>query len=178
MDGDAGAAQFPDDEPRLAGRPRPLTARERRTVVIVVAAPLVVALGALLVVGAPFGAGVGEVLVATVVYGGLTALAAGFVAVDRLQDRQCPACGERAGRTVATCPGCGYDRAGRPRFRCDEGHGPYLDPGVCGCGRRLKPAAPARGVGREVVAMLRIGAWLLAVLVGIGLVLRVLESIG
>lgn len=178
MDEGGRPAPRPGDEPRLAGRARALTTAERRTVAAVAAAPFGLALLVLLVLGARLGAGLGEVVVATVVYGGLTALAAGFVAVDRLQARQCPACGDRAARGVETCPGCGYDRAGRPRFRCDEGHGPYLDPGVCGCGRRLKPAAPARGVGREVVAMLRIGAWLLAVLVGIGLVLRVLESIG
>jgi hypothetical protein len=156
-----------------AGR---LTRTERRTVLVAAAAPVVLALVVLLPVGAMLGAGIGEVLAATLVYGGLLGLAAGFVTVDRLQARRCPRCRRRNGRGDARCASCDYDLVARPRFACDERHAIHLDDvELCDCGRRLKPLPPVRGVGREVAVAVRFGVWLLALLVGIGLALQLLE---
>jgi hypothetical protein len=122
------------------------------------------------------GAGFGEVVAATVVYGGLLGLAAAFVTVDRLQARWCPRCHRRGERGEARCAGCDYDLAHRPRFACDERHAIHLDDTeLCACGRRLQLLPSARGVGREVAVSLRFGAWLLVLLIGIGLALRLLE---
>jgi hypothetical protein len=153
-----------------------LTRAERRTVLVAALAPLALALLVLLPIGAMLGAGFGEVVAATVVYGGLLGLAAAFVTVDRLQARRCPRCDRRARRGEARCPGCDYDLVDRPRFACDEGHAIHLDDTeLCGCGRRLEPLPPVRGVGREVAVSLKLGAWLLVLLVGIGLALRLIE---
>jgi hypothetical protein len=164
-----------DDGPTAARRAAPLTRRERLVVVGAGLVPLVVALVVLGVVAGPLGAGPGEVVVAALVYGGLLGLAVAFVAVDRLQARQCPRCQQRVGRGPATCPVCGYDLATRPRYACDERHRAYLDPGLCACGRRLHLLPAAQGLGRQVVFMLKLGAWLLALLLGIGVLLQVLD---
>jgi hypothetical protein len=155
-----------------------LTRTERRTVLLAALAPVVLALLVLLPVGATLGAGFGEVVAATVVYGGLLGLAAAFVTVDRLQARRCPRCRRRNARGEARCAGCDYDLVGRPRFACAERHAIHLDDHVvlCDCGRRLQPLPPVRGIGREVAVALKVGAWLLVLLVGIGLALRFLEG--
>jgi hypothetical protein len=153
-----------------------LTRAERRTVLVAAAAPIVLALVVLLPIGAMLGTGFGEVVAATVVYGGLLGLAAAFVTVDRFQARRCPRCRRRGERGEARCAGCDYDLVERPRYACDERHAIYLDDvALCDCGRRLQPLPPVRGVGREVAVSLKLGAWLLVLLVGIGLALRVLE---
>ncbi|MDX1509838.1 MAG: hypothetical protein R3249_00680 [Nitriliruptorales bacterium] len=161
------------------GTPRPwrgrdaLASSERRTVAIASAAPSVV----VLLVLTPFAimgrATFAGVIAAAAVHGSLLGLAAGFVTVDRLQARQCPGCATRSARGVPTCPTCGYDLVARPRWVCDQRHDVHIDPGLCPCGRRLRPLPPGRGIGREIVVMLKIGAWLLAFLMGMGVLLRV-----
>lgn len=132
--------------------------------------------GLLLVLLLPFAllgpATVGEAVSAAAVYGVLLGLATGFVAVDRMQARQCPACTTRVAKGADSCPACAYDLENRPRYVCDQRHEVFLDPGLCPCGRRLQPLPPARGIAREIVVMLRIGAWLLAFLIGVGVMLR------
>jgi hypothetical protein len=153
-----------------------LTRPERRRVLVAALAPVVLALVVLIPVGTVVGAGVGEIVAATIVYGGLLGLAAGFATVARLQARRCARCQRRTERGEHRCSGCGYDLLERPRYVCSEGHAIVLDDDeLCGCGRRVRQLPTARGVGREVRAMVRFGAWLLALLIGIGLVLRVLE---
>lgn len=154
----------------------PLTPTERRRALLAGGVPVLLAV----VVLAPFAvvgpATVVDVVVAAVVYGGLVGLAAAFLYVDRVHARQCPRCGRRGEQGVARCPGCGYDLQHRPRYACDQRHRLYLDPGLCECGRRLQELPTARGIGREVVVMLKFGAWLLAFLVGMGLLLRYVGS--
>jgi hypothetical protein len=174
---DEGAGP-PVDEPASARtrRAAPLTREERRTVVLAGVAPVLLALLVLLPIGAATGAGIGEVVAATAVYGGLLGLTAGFVTVDRLQARRCPRCHDRARRGTPRCPACGYDLVERPRYACDERHAIRRDDDeLCACGRRLMRLPSARGVGREVAFMLKLGAWLLALLLGIGLALQLLE---
>lgn len=164
-----------DDGPVAARRAAPLTRRERLVVAGAGLVPVLLALVVLGVIAGPLGAGPGEVVAATFVYGGLLGLAVAFVAVDRLQARQCPRCQQRVGRQPASCPVCGYDLEARPRYACDERHRAYLDPGRCECGRRLHQLARVRGLGRQVTFMLKLGGWLLALLLGIGVLLQVLE---
>lgn len=158
-------------EPRTARR-APLGRRERWFVVLASVGPIAVAM----VVLSPFvllGEATGAELVAAgLVYGGLIALAAGFVTYDRLQARQCPRCTYRNRRGTDRCPGCGYDLVERPRWRCSEGHEVRLDPGLCDCGRRLQPISTPRGIGREVRGMLVVGGWMLVFLLVVGLVLN------
>ena len=77
----------------------------------------------------------GEVVWSAVVFGGLLSLAAGFVVVDRLQALRCIACGRvnlssaRVPTVATTWPRC--------RWRREERHGVFIDPGLCDCGRRL-----------------------------------------
>jgi hypothetical protein len=160
------------------GRAAPLTATERRRTVLYALAPILLTAIVLTPVAIARGSGVGDVVAAAVVYGGLLGLAAGFVAVDRFQARQCPRCQVRREPGEEVCAACGYDLVHRPRFACDERHVVYLDPGRCDCGRRLQPLAVVRGLGREVLFMLKLGGWLLALLLGIGLVLQLLERTG
>jgi hypothetical protein len=175
-------ADEPDEDrtppPAVLRQRAPLTAAERRTAAAVAVAPVLLAA----VVLAPFAvwgpATAGDVVSAALVYGGLLGLAAGFVYVDRVHGRQCPRCGRRGHRGEAACPVCGYDLAHRPRYACEERHATYLEPGLCECGRRLHEQPVARGVGREVAVVLRIGGWLLAFLLGIGLLLQLTGPAG
>lgn len=166
-----GGTSAPADGPRRPGR-GPLTTRERWLVAAWAAAPIVLAALVLAPFVATGSASVVEWAAAALVYGGLVALASGFVAHDRLQARQCPRCTARSRRGVAACPACGYDLAERPRWRCPDRHEVYVEPGMCPCGRRLVRVAPPRGIGREVAAVLRAGAWMLAFLVAVGLALQ------
>lgn len=164
------------DGPSPATRADPLTADERRLVAVAAVVPVPVSALLLVPVALVTGAGPAQVVAAAVVYGGLLGLAAAFVTVDRLQSRQCPRCHERNGRRAVVCPVCGYDLEQRPRFACDERHAAYLDDaGLCACGRRLKPVPVARGIGAQVVFAVKLGAWLLAFLVGVAVLLRLLE---
>lgn len=172
-----GTRDTPPPSNVLHRRP-PLTAAERRRAVLVGLLPIPVA-AVLLAPFAVWGAATtADVIGAALVYGGLLGLAAGFVYVDRVHARQCPRCGVRSPRGTATCPGCAYDLAGRPRFACDERHVVYLEPGLCECGRRLQPLPVARGIGREITLMLKIGAWLLAFLLGMGFLLQLAGPAG
>lgn len=167
-----GVATPEPEGPAVAG-PRPaLTSRERRRVALWAVAPFFVSL----VVLAPFAmlgpATAGDVVGAALVYGGLLGLASGFVAVDRTHARMCPRCGERNPRDRERCASCAYDLAERPRFACEQRHAAYLEPGLCRCGRRLQQLPTVRGVGREVAFILKVGAWLLAFLLGVGLLLQ------
>lgn len=174
MDGDgAGPAEEGTPPPAQLQRRPPLTAGERRTAAVVSLAPVVLAALVLVPFAVRGPATAGDVVAAALVYGGLLGLAAGFVYVDRVHGRQCPRCGRRGERGESRCPGCGYDLEERPRFACEERHATYLEPGLCACGRRLQPLPVARGIGRELAVMLKIGAWLLAFLLGLGLLLQV-----
>jgi hypothetical protein len=164
-----------DDEPARATRPAPLTAAERRTVAVAAIGPIIVAAAVLTPVGMWMDAGIADVIGAAIVYGGLLGLAGAFVAVDRLQSRQCPRCRTRNPRRTESCPWCGYDLQARPRYTCTERHGVFLEAGLCDCGRRLQVLPTARGVWPEVRMILRIGGGLLVFLVAVGLVIQVLE---
>lgn len=167
-DSDAGG-------PRRVTRHAPLTGRERRLVALAAIVPIGLAVVVLVPVAAVTGASGADVAGAAVVYGGLVGLAAGFVAVDRLQARQCPSCRRRVTRHDDRCDDCGYDLVARPRFACDERHGIYLEEGLCDCGRRLKRLPTARGVVREVAFVLKLGAWLLVFLFGVALLLQAMD---
>lgn len=117
-----------------------------------------------------------DVLTASLVYGGLLGLAAGFVYVDRLHARGCPRCGVAQASAATACSRCAYDLAARPRYACGDGHATYLDAGNCSCGRRLELLPAARGVGREVVLSLKFGGGLLVILLGVGLLLHSLGA--
>lgn len=157
------------------GSPARLDRRERRLVAGAAAGPVLLAVLVLGPVAVATGAGAGDVVGASLVYGGLLGLAAAFVAVDRLQDRQCPACRRRPHRRADECV-CGYDLRRRPRYACGQRHALYLDGGVCDCGRVLEPLPTARGVVPQVVVVLRIGGWLLGFLVLAGVALHLLEG--
>ena len=158
-------------------RAAPLAGSEKRLVALAALGPVVAAAVVLVPIAAAVGAGVADVVVGAVVYGGLLGLAAAFVTFDRLQSRQCPRCTERHGGATV-CAACGYDLGRQPRFVCDERHLVALEPGLCPCGRRLRELPTARGIHREVVFVVKLGVWLLALLIGIGLVLRLLEGAG
>jgi hypothetical protein len=163
------------DAPALLGSPDRLTGRERRVVAASAGVPVLLAVLVLAPVALLTGASAGEVAGAALVYGGLLGLAAAFVAVDRLQARQCPRCHRRRERGASRCP-CGYDLRRRPRYACDDRHAIYLEEGLCECGKRLHLLATARGVGPEVLVVLKIGGWLLAFLLGVGVLLNLLEG--
>ena len=163
--------------PATAGPRRDrLTSRERWLVVAAALAPIALAVVVLVPIAMGTNSTAGDVLVAAVVYGGLLGLASGFVAVDRIQARQCPRCTTRNLRRATACEDCGYDLVRRPRYTCSERHQVHLSPGMCDCGRRLHEVEVARGIGREVRFVLRAGAWLLAFLVVVGLLLRNLPA--
>lgn len=156
-----------------------MTGRERRTVALAALAPVLLTALVLTPVALATTITGADVAGAAVVYGGLLGLAAGFVAADRVQARQCPRCGERSPRDAAGCDACGYDLARRPRFACEERHLVHLDrrgDGRCPCGRPLEPLPTARGVGPQVVAAVKAGGLLLAFLLAVGVVLNVLEG--
>ncbi len=174
---DADDAPTPPDatataEPRIVLRPGPLEGAERRRVAIAAVAPVAL----VFVLFLPFviwgAATLGAVAGGALVYGGMLALAAGFVMADREQGRQCPACLHRNPRKAPNCDGCSYDLAARPRFACQERHRVHLDPGMCACGRRLQQLPGSGGIGREIAVILKVGAWLLAFLVGMGLLFQ------
>ncbi len=175
------------EPPVEARRAAPLTRREKLMVAAVAAAPvavMIVVLGPIALVTALTAA---DVFGSALVYGGLLGLASGFVATDRLQARQCPRCrtrqpNERGGwryRGPDRCERCSYDLVERPRYACPERHRAFLDDGGdgrCPCGRHLEPLPVVRGIGPQVVATVKIGAFLLAFLIAMGVVLRVLEG--
>lgn len=153
-------------------RRRRLNRAERWTVAVAAVAPVILAAIVLTPIAIVTSASAGDVVVAAIVYGGLLGLAAGFVAVDRLQARQCPRCATRNLRRATACEECGYDLVRRPRYACSERHEIHLEPGLCDCGRRVQELEVARGIGPEVRFVLRAGLWLLAFLVVVGLLLR------
>lgn len=153
-----------------------LNATERWTVAAAALAPVALAAVVLTPIAVATSSSATDVAVAAVVYGGLVGLASGFVAVDRLQARQCPRCATRNLRRARVCEDCGYDLVRRPRYACTERHAIHLTPGLCDCGRRVHELEVARGVGPEVRFMLRAGAWLLAFLLAVGLALRFVAS--
>lgn len=157
--------------------PRPqLSGAQRRRVALAALGPVLLAALILLPFALRGGYGARDVVVGALVYGGLVGLAFAFVVVDRAHAWQCPRCGARHERQSGACDTCGYDLDERPRFTCDERHAVYLDPGTCDCGRRLQPMGQVRGVGREVMVAIVVGAVLLGFLLIVGVVLRVLES--
>lgn len=149
-----------------------LTAGERRGVALWTVVPVLLVAGALLALVAAGRLGVVDVVVGTVLYGGLLGLTAGVVAHERATAGHCPRCGTDGVRGATTCATCDYDLAHRPVHVCPEGHERRRSPGLCTCGRRLVERRPAPGVGRSVRRTLWAGAWLLVFLVGTGLLLR------
>lgn len=164
-----------ENEPRLLARRPPLSSTQRWRTVLAGVTPILLAA----VVLTPFAilgsAGVADVVAAALVYGGLLGLAAGFVYIDRVHARMCPRCGTTNPSDRSRCGSCDYDLDGRPRYACEERHAVYLDPGLCACGRRLQRLPVARGIGREIVFILKVGAWLLAFLMGVGLLLTLVD---
>lgn len=166
--------------PVQARRAAPLTRRERWLVAAWSFGPVVAVAVLLAPVALVTAATAGDVVGTAAMFGGLLGLAGGFVAVDRLQARQCPRCRTRHPRgATGRCGACGYDLEERPRFACPERHAVFLDDGGdgrCPCGRWLEPLPTTRGVGPQVLATLKIGGLLLAFLVVVGLLLRLLEG--
>lgn len=165
----------PAEHPAPQRAPGPLTPAERWLVAGAALAPVAVAAVVLVPVAAGAGAGPGDVVVAAAVYGGLLGLAAGVVTFDRVQARQCPRCRRRSSRADDVCGACGYDLRRRPRWVCAERHRVHLEPGLCACGRRLAAVEPTPRPWREVRWTLLAGAWLLALLLAVGLALRLLS---
>lgn len=149
-----------------------LTGSERWVVAGAALAPVALAAAVLAPIAVVTSASAGDVVGAALVYGGLLGLATGFVAVDRMQARQCPRCTTRNLRRATACEDCGYDLVRRPRYACTERHQIHLVPGLCDCGRRVRELEVARGVGPEVRLVLRAGLWMLAFLVVVGLLLN------
>lgn len=158
--------------PRVRVRADSFTRREKRLVAFGAVGPVVLALVVLAPIGWLNDASVVDVIIAALVYGGLVGLAGGVVVADRLQARQCPACATRNARDASMCSACAYDLEARPQFTCEEKHAMHVEPGLCECGRRLRQAPQPRGIGREIRAILKAGAWLLVFLVLVGLVLE------
>jgi hypothetical protein len=158
--------------PRGRAERSPLDSAERRKVIIAAVLPAFLAAVVLTPVAVFGGASAGDVVVASLVYGGLLGMTAGFVTYDRLQARQCPRCAQRHPRRASTCVDCGYDLATAPRYACAERHEIYLEDGLCDCGRRMQSLPTARGIGPEVVWVLKAGAWLLVFLVLVGVILQ------
>lgn len=148
-----------------------LTATERRRTWWVGLAPVVVVTTALVVAASAGAATLGDIILGAVLYGGLLGVTGAVVSHERAHAAHCPRCDAsgRVGRPV--CAECGYDLAARPLYRCDQRHGRYVEPGLCGCGRRLQRIERVRGVGREVKRTLWAGAWIAAFLVGVALLL-------
>lgn len=164
---------MPESSSTSAGVTRDrLTSYEKRVVALAAAAPVVLAAVVLTPVAVMTSSSAGDVVVASLVYGGLLGLASGFVAVDRMHARQCPRCTTRNLRRATACEDCGYDLVRRPRYACSERHEAHVSPGLCDCGRRLQEIDVARGVGPEVRFMLRAGVWLLVFLVAVALLLQ------
>ncbi len=153
-------------------RRQPLTVRERWLVALAAVVPVPLAALVLLPFALLGPADAADVVAAALVYGGLLGLAGAVVTVDRAHAWRCPRCGRRGERGTSVCAVCGYDLVERPRYACDERHELSLAPGQCPCGRRLQRLPAARGVGREILLMVAIGAGLLAFLVAVALVLR------
>lgn len=149
-----------------------LNPRERWIVTAAAMAPVGLAALVLAPIAMATSSSAADVLVASLVYGGLLGLASGFVAVDRMHARQCPRCTTRNLRHATACEHCGYDLVRRPRYACTERHAIQLSPGMCDCGRRVHELDVARGIGPEVKFLLRAGGWLLAFLLAVGLALR------
>lgn len=160
------------DTPRTRADRTPLNRDERRRVAVAAVAPVLTAAFVLTPFAVFGGSTAGQVAVAALVYGGLLGLTAAFVTYDRQQARQCPRCASRNDRGVLVCTSCGYDLGTAPRYACAERHAIYLEDGLCDCGRRLQPLATARGLGPEVLWVLKAGAWLLVFLVLVGVILQ------
>ena len=151
-----------------------LTRAERRRTWRVGAAVTALAFVVLLALALAGRATLLDVLLGTVVYGGLLGLAVAVVVHERLQAAHCPACDATGPLRRTTCDACGYDLAERPMYRCPERHERYVEPGICGCGRRLVRLERIRGLDREIRRTLWVGAWVAAFLVGVALLLPVL----
>lgn len=168
------------ESPVPARRAAPLTRHEKVLVLAWALGPVVVTAALLAPVAVFTALTATDVVGSAVVYGGLLGLAGGFVATDRLQARQCPRCQARhPRRPTGVCASCGYDLQARPRYACPERHAAFLDDdgdGRCPCGAWLEPLPDTRGVGPQVVATLKIGAFLLAFLLVMGVVLNILEG--
>ena len=171
MDHDPTSTSPGPTEPRHNG---PLSGRERLTAVGIGLACIVGCGAFAAAIGVLTGRGMADVTWSAFVYGGLLAAAAVVVYVDRVYARQCPRCRARASQGDLRCPSCSYDVQSRPRVACSEGHGPYLEPGLCPCGRRLRPLERPRGVRPQVMATLGLGAGLLVFLVAVWGVLALL----
>lgn len=149
-----------------------LTPDERRTVLVAGVAPVVLVAAAIAGLVAVGRARPLDLVLGTLVYGGLLGATAGVVAHERALAGRCPRCGAHGARRRPTCATCGYDLARRPVWMCGERHERAYEPGLCSCGRRLLEREPAAGLGRSIRRSLWAGVWLLALLVGTSLLLR------
>lgn len=165
---------LPDDDgapaPALV---TPLTMAERRRARLVGLLPVCLAFAVFATLAAVGRATVADILLGTLVYGGLLGLAAWVVAHERAAASHCPRCGESGSLRRPWCEACGQDLRTAPRvYRCEERHQRYLDPGLCDCGRRLREFDVRRGLDRELRRTLWSGVWLAAFLVGTVLLIR------
>ncbi len=151
-----------------------LRPEERRHVWLAGALPAVVVV-AILAAFAVAGRGtLTDVVVGTVLYGGILGVTAAVLAYERATSAHCPRCDATGPRRRASCDACGYDLAERPLHRCPTRHPVYLEDGVCECGQRLSPVVRERGLGRELTRILWAGAWVAALLLGVWASLRFL----
>lgn len=160
--------------PAVLARRAPLAPRERYRAALAGLAPVGLTAVVLTPLAIWTGAGPGEVVAATLVYGGLLGLASGFVYVDWVHARQCPRCTVRNPRGAERCDACAHDLTDAARYLCERRHRVYVEPGLCDCGRRLDRVEVARGLGRELVFSLKVAGWLIAFLAGMALLLNLL----
>lgn len=154
----------------------PLTMRER-LIAVAIGFSCVAAAGlASFPVALRTGSGVVDVLWSAFVYGGLLGSAVVVVYLDRAYARQCPRCGDRYGRDEARCARCGYDVVDQPRYTCSEAHEVYLGPGRCDCGLWLQRLTPPDSLARQLGGVLKLGGWMLALLLVVGLLLRLASA--
>ena len=153
--------------------PGVLAPDERRRVVLAGVVPVAVVAVVLVVLVGAGRLSLVDLVVGTVLYGGLLGLTVGVVAHERAVADHCPRCGARGARGAASCGACGYDLARRPVWACELGHERAREPGLCSCGRRLQEREPAPGLGRSIRRSLWVGVWLFALLVGTAVLLQV-----
>lgn len=166
---DGQAGDRPDEATAVVASQ--LTPRERRRTWLVGLAPVVVVTVAVVAAALAGRATLGDVVVGAVLYGGLLGLAAAVVNHERAEAAHCPRCDATGAVRRPVCDACGYDLAERPLFRCEQRHRRYVEPGLCGCGRRLHRIERIRGLDREIKRTLWAGAWVAAFLLGVMLLL-------
>lgn len=149
-----------------------LRPRERRVVWLAGVVPVLVAAATLTVLASVGRGTLTDVVVGTVVYGGILGITAAVLSYERTTSAHCPRCDATGPVRRDACEACGYDLAERPLHRCASRHPAYLEDGLCECGQRLSPVVRERGLGRELTRILWAGVWVAALLLGVWMWLR------